>query len=111
MCLSVLIYSLLRQSLILQIGSFLSLCIYFWWEQLPAAQTLKTISVLIVVRENEEAISHIRLSPCMTNASLKINAWYNMSHIKQLRAINWHGTIAALSMYVYVSGTETGEDR
>ena len=95
MCLSVLIYSLLRQSLILQTGSLLSLCIYFWQEQLPAARALKTSSVLIVVRENEEAISHIRLSPCMTNASLsrlKINAWYNMSHIKQLHAINWHAT-------------------
>lgn len=75
--------------------SLLSLCIYFWQEQLPAARGLKTGSVLIVVRENEEAISHSRLSPCMTNASvsrLKISAWYNMSHIKQLHVINWHAT-------------------
>lgn len=93
MCL--LIYSLLRQSLILQPGSLLSLCIYVRQEQLPAAQALKTSSVLIVVRENEEAISHIRLSPCMTNARLsrlKINAQYNMSHIKQLHVINWHAS-------------------
>lgn len=50
-------------------------------------------TLLMDVRENEEAISHIRLSPCMTNASLsrlKINAWYNMSPIKQEQAINWH---------------------
>lgn len=92
-CPSVLIYSLLRQRLILQTGFLLSLCIYFWQEQLLTAWALKTSSVLIVVRENEEAISHIRFSPCMKNASLsrlKINAWYNMSHIKQVYAINWH---------------------
>lgn len=81
---------------------------------MPAARALKTGSVLIVVRENEEAISHSRLSPCMTNASvsrLKISAWYNMSHIKQLHVINWHGPHWLLSVCATVSGTGTGEVR
>lgn len=113
-CASVLIYSLLRQSLILQNVSLLSLCIYFWQERLPAARALKTGSVLIVVRENEEAISHSRLSPCMKNAAmsrLKISAWYNMSHIKQLPVINWHGPHQLLSVCASVSGAGTGEVR
>lgn len=87
MCLYVLINSLLRQF------SFANWLSPQYLHFLRGQEQLHEHSVLMDVRENEEAISHIRLSPCMTNASLsrlKINAWYNMSPIKHEHAINWH---------------------